>query len=394
MKVLHVNYSNSDGAGNAARRLCDALNRIGIESEFVFFKPYARSTAKIGWLERKLNGIFNFLFPYILNLRGLGVIPSSLLRTINKSDADIVHLHWINPGMLSVEQIGRIKKPLVWTFHDMWPICGRESYVDDDCYTKGAAGFSGVSRWVWQRKERMLARMPQKCKVLTPSAWMSQCAKNSTLFQDYDVTTLFNCLDLNVFRPIYDKQALREKYGLPLDKKIVLFGAFNVDIPRKGGDLLFEALSCLESCDDVILAVFGRDGSESVAGFKTVWLGRVEGDVAMAEVCNCADVALVPSRQETFGQTASEPQACGVPVVAFDTTGLKDVVDHKRTGYLARPFDVADFARGIEWVLSANRDELSKNAREHAERLFDEKKIASTCKKIYEDIMSAVEIDK
>ena len=96
----------------------------------------------------------------------------------------------------------------------------------------------------------------------------------------------------------------------------------------------------------------------------------------------------MPSRVETFGQTASEPQACGVPVVAFDTTGLKDVIEHKVTGYLATPFDVTDFARGIEWVLGADRGELSRNARERAERLFDEQAIAKQCKKIYERVLA------
>jgi glycosyltransferase involved in cell wall biosynthesis len=386
MKILHINYSNKDGAGHAVRRLSTALNEIGIESEMIFFKPYSRETARIGWLERKFNGAANILFSRILNLSGLSVVPTTLLQVINKSNADVVHLHWINPGMLSIEQFAKIRKPLVWTFHDMWPICGLESYVDDDCYTKGAVGFFGLSRWVWKRKKKALEKQRQMCSVITPSSWMSQCAKESTLFRDYDITTLSNCLNLDVFKPMENREELREKYGLPSDKNILLFGAFDIDVPRKGGDLLVRALDCLSSRKDIVLAVFGRDGGESLLDLDTVWLGHIEGDQAMAEVCNCADVALVPSRQETFGQTASEPQACGIPVVAFDATGLKDIVEHKATGYLAKPFDIVDFSQGIEWILSTDRDKLGKTARERAMNRFASDEITRQALVVYDKL--------
>ena len=113
-------------------------------------------------------------------------------------------------------------------------------------------------------------------------------------------------------------------------------------------------------------------------------LGRIQEEQAMAEICSCADVMCVPSRMETFGQTASEPQACGTPVVAFNTTGLKDVVEHKVTGYLAAPFDPEDFARGIEWVLDADADLLAARARERALKLFDQAVIADQAMSIYE----------
>lgn len=107
----------------------------------------------------------------------------------------------------------------------------------------------------------------------------------------------------------------------------------------------------------------------------------------LACLYSAADVVCVPSRQETFGQTASEPQACGVPVVAFDTTGLKDVVEHKVTGYLAMPFDVADFARGIEWVLNSDAELLSKNARELAQARFADDMVARKAVEIYKGIL-------
>jgi glycosyltransferase involved in cell wall biosynthesis len=80
------------------------------------------------------------------------------------------------------------------------------------------------------------------------------------------------------------------------------------------------------------------------------------------------DAVVVPSRQENLPQTATEAQACGTPVVAFNATGMPDAVEHGRTGYLADPYDPAGLAEGMAWVLesAARLAELGTRARERA----------------------------
>ncbi|MDF7799796.1 glycosyltransferase [Pontiellaceae bacterium B1224] len=390
MKVLHLNYASNDGSGNAARRLSNALGRTGVDSEFIFFRPYHLETAKITWLEKKLNGVINILFSKLFGSESLNIIPTSILGYVNASAADVVHLHWINAEMISIRQISKIEKPLVWTFHDMWPICGSEHYVDGQRYgdvykKKPSNSFKGkimefVRCSTWKRKKKHLVQL--NFSIITPGNWMTKCAQESSLFGHLPSKTIFNSLNLEAFAPQDTKVRCREKLGLPLGKKIILFGAYNVSDKRKGGDLLQEALRLLQHMDDLVVVVFGRDGKEQLADLETIWLGRIEGDEAMAEVCNCADVVCVPSRQETFGQTASEPLACGVPVVAFNATGLKDVVDHKVNGYLAEPYDPVDLARGLEWVLvkkeqdSVGYDGLCFEARKKTEQCFSMEHIA------------------
>ena len=100
---------------------------------------------------------------------------------------------------------------------------------------------------------------------------------------------------------------------------------------------------------------------------------------------------VVPSKQEAFGQTASEAMACGTHVVAFDTTGLKDIVDHKKNGYLARPFDIEDLAHGIGWVLSDSERHhaLALAAREKVEREFEIELVARQYLGLYKKLVSS-----
>ena len=138
------------------------------------------------------------------------------------------------------------------------------------------------------------------------------------------------------------------------------------------------------------MVVFGssRPHNAPEFGFKTHYLGSLADDVSLVTLYSAADVMVVPSLQEAFGQTAAEAMACGTPVVCFDATGPKDIVDHKINGYLARPFDTSDLANGIEWLLNApNYNELCKNAREKVVLEFDSRVVAGKYIRLYEEIL-------
>ncbi|NET35096.1 MAG: glycosyltransferase, partial [Cyanothece sp. SIO1E1] len=186
-----------------------------------------------------------------------------------------------------------------------------------------------------------------------------------------------NGLDIQTYKPANQKFA-RKLLNLPEEKRIVLFGApGGTQDRRKGFHLLQSALkklSCSGKNSQIEMAIFGapEPNEPSELGFKTHYIGRLQDDASLAALYSAADVMIVPSVQEAFGQTASESLACGTPVVAFDATGLRDIVDHGINGYLAEPYDSNGLAAGISWVLGDQEryQKLRQSARQKAEQEF------------------------
>jgi glycosyltransferase involved in cell wall biosynthesis len=263
--------------------------------------------------------------------------------------------------------------------------CGR-------CPVLGSTKERDLSRRVWDRKRRFFDKV-ENLTVVGLSRWLAEEASTSALFAGRPVVNLPNPIDCSVYRPI-DRTVARELWGISPDAKVVAFGAMRATSDtNKGYDLLVEALSHV-SAPGLELLVFGASASTSGVGddlpFRVHYTGRLHDDVSLVTLYNAADVMVVPSRIEAFGQTASEAMSCGTPTVAFDTSGLRDIVDHQSNGYLADAFDTQDLAAGIEWVL--NCDGNGRGPREAAHdkvlREFDYPVVAPRYIDLYNSILN------
>jgi glycosyltransferase involved in cell wall biosynthesis len=226
--------------------------------------------------------------------------------------------------------------------------------------------------------------------VVAPSNWLAECARESSLFQDSRIEVIPNGLDTDVFYP-WDMKTARSAFQLNQEETIVLFGSVNATSdPRKGFDLLDDALNHIQS-ENLRLVVFGSSEPTDPPNlnYPTTYTGYLHDNQSLAFLYSAADVMVVPSRYEGFGQTVSESMACGTPVVAFDATGPSDSVDHRKNGYLAEPYDPEDLARGINWVLEdqKRRNDLSKQARVKAKEEFSLEVAANRYKKVYKSII-------
>lgn len=415
-RVVHLNYSERrGGAARAARRIHLALRSTGAEScmrvavknsDEANVVAHSRLRTLAEPFRPRLGALFSRTqsgpFPA---LRSPAFIPSGLDRELNKRSAEtVLNLHWINAELISIEEVGRLRGPVVWTLHDMWPFCGAEHYSDTAVSARWRNGYSpknrpkgvagiDIDRLTWLRKRRAWKR---PFTLVCPTRWMADCAAESELMRDWPSRVIPNPLDVQVYRP-HPKEYSREVFGLPKDAPIVLFGALGgTSDQRKGYDLLCEALQLLISRPgfrDCCCVVFGQSKPSALPsyGIQTYWMGHVEDDWTMALLYSAADVVAVPSRQESFGQTASEAQACGTPVVAFKTSGLLDIVEHQKTGYLADAFHVDDFAAGLASIIDdvAQAEALGEAARSRAVARWSYGKVAECYAAIYRDVLRA-----
>jgi glycosyltransferase involved in cell wall biosynthesis len=318
--------------------------------------------------------------------------------TIDASGADIVNVHWINMGFMSIAQLGRIRTPSVWTLHDMWVFTGGRHYTPEGPDARWRGAFLNgnapkddsrwdVDRWVWNRKRR---RWTTPRQLVTPSRWLAGMAQESALMSDWPVAVIPNALNTDVFCP-YPQAEARAFHHLPADVPLVLFAlTTGLDDPRKGWDLLKDALRRLRlDRPDVELAVLGHDappGQWADDLPRAHWLGRLHDDRALAMAYSAADVTVVPSRQDNLPQTGTEAQACGCPVVGFRIGGLPDVLVDRETGFLADELEPASLATGLAWVLAddSRHEDLSARARERAVRLWSPSVVSAQYKALFE----------
>jgi glycosyltransferase involved in cell wall biosynthesis len=234
--------------------------------------------------------------------------------------------------------------------------------------------------------------------AVTPSRWLADCARKSSLFSDKRVEVIPNGLDLTVFRAL-DKQTARGLLGLPADKHLILFGTLHANTDRrKGFHALKDALQIFregrerrDDCDVVVVGA-SRPMAPPDFGMPIHYMGILNDDVTLALLCSAVDVVVVPSSQENLSNSVMEALACGTPCVAFDVGGMPDLIEHQRNGYLARPFEAADLACGMQWVLDDRERwrSLSKRARQKVETEFDLRIIAKRYLALYEDVLDRV----
>lgn len=411
LSVLHVNTLDiQGGAARAVYRLHKSLLSQNINSQ-ILVQNKSSDDFTVITEKSKIRKILNKIRPHLDSIpirlyknrtktlfSPAWLSFSNIIDKINEINPDIVHLHWICNGMITIEDLTKIKAPIVWTLHDNWAFTGGchimwecEKYKDNcgACPRLGSDKENDLSRKVFNRKEKTFLQI-NNITIVGVSSWLTKSSKNSTLLKDKKHLTLANPIDTNTFKP-FCKEKARELWSLPKDKRLVLFGANSAtsDI-NKGFKELSAALHKLSDLN-IEFVIFGSSEPKESQnfGFKTHYLGHLHDDVSLVTLYSAVDVMIVPSIQEAFGQTASEAMSCATPVVAFGATGLLDILDHKVNGYLAKPFDTSDLENGIEWVLNnENYDELCQNARKKVLKEFDSVVVAKKYIELYKDILS------
>lgn len=328
--------------------------------------------------------------------------PGISSSVISSMESDIVHLHWICGGFLRIETLSKIKRPILWTLHDMWAFtggcnhswdCNRYKESCGKCPQLGSTNKNDLSHWVWKRKKKSWENL--NLSIVTPSHWLAQCAKESSLFHNRKIEVIPNGVDLEIYKPVVDRYSSREILNLSKNKKIMLFGGLQaMNDPHKGFKFLQTATLTLKKNDlakETELIIFGNSKPNQIQdiGLQAKYLGYLNDDSSMAHLYAASDLFVLPSVQDNLPNTVIEALSCGTPCVAFKVGGMPDMIDHKQNGYLAQPKDAGDLADGIAWVLEDKMrwQNLSHNAREKVEKEFDIRIIANRYIQLYEELI-------
>ena len=403
MKVLIVNTSASGGgAAIAALRLMDALRANGADARMLVRDcavPHEGVTAlpqspvlrlKFVW-ERLVIWLHNRLSRRMLWYVDIANAGTDITRHPAFLEADVIHLHWVNQGFLSLDQLDRIfqsGKRIVWTLHDQWPYtgichhsvdCTRYQHHCHHCPQLCHPSAKDLSYKVFARKLSIMRQA--RITFVGCSRWIAGLAEKSALTQGHRVVSVPNAVP-SVFSPM-DKAEARRLHGLPEEGKYILFGSCKVADRRKGADYLIEACRRAELQHVNVIIVGGHAEWMRDSFSQPVYIiNYVHSPERMAALYAAADVYVTPSLQENLPNTIAEAMSVGTPCVGFEVGGIPEMIDHRQNGYVARYKDVADLAQGVAWVLD---NDLRRAARQKASASYNPDTVAQQYISLYEE---------
>lgn len=397
MKIVILNTSErTGGAAVAAGRLGKALSEAGIQVDKLVRKDTWLNRFRFYW-ERLIIFLCNHfsrkkLFAVSIANTGMDVSTHPLVK-----DADIIHLHWINQGFLSlkdIEALAKLNKPIVWTMHDMWPCTGICHHARDcekfqtkcnACFFLNSTG-KDISTSVFEKKQSLYS--DSNITFVGCSQWLAKRAEKSILLQDKKILSIPNPINIDIYRPI-DQDNARQSLGLPINKKLILFGALNVTDKRKGIDYLIEALR-INANQDIELVVFGQVKTDIKNLFPVPIhsMGYLSDESKIVELYNAVDMFVTSSLEENLPNTIMESMACGTPCVGFATGGIPEMIDHKINGYVSNYMDANDLAEGIQWVLgNKGQQGLSDACIRKVQECYAEDVVAKKYIELYQSII-------
>lgn len=417
MKILLLNTDDfTGGAAIACRRLLKALNtKTKVQATMLVQESKSGESNIVqlnhSWLSKKkaflrfiAERLFYLPFEKTKELR-FAFNPAKFGMNLSENhavkSADILHLHWINFGFLSVKSIGKLaktQKPIVWTLHDMWAFTGG-CHHSGECenYQKSCGNCerfiknpspTDLSNQIW--KEKSEAYPALNLTIVTCSKWLGNRAKKSSLFKNLRVEAIPNPIDTSLFQPV-DKITARKKFNLPENKKYILFAAMKVDAIGKGFPYFRDALQLIsEQVSDVEILIFGQAQASDYDSlpFKVHVLGRLSDVATIVQAYSAASVFVTPSLEENLPNTIMEAMACGTPAIGFDIGGIPEMIEHQQTGYLATYKSAEDLAKGIYWTLfEADYEALCRNSRQKVIENYAEEVVAKQYQALYESLL-------
>ena len=395
MKVVHVSYSDTGGAGIAALRLNTALGRYGVDSSMLCIDKHTSDPSvhqyRVGSIARRIKHLHipvrqnRYRKAYLEHARFYEAMsfPEAIYDISSHPlirEADIVNLHWVGSMLNYRDFFSKVRKPVVWTLHDMNPFLGCAHYLGD--IRKNPACLPLEYR-LRRLKEEAVGKH-HDLTVVNLCEWMAEYSMKSDMFSGRPYRIIPNGIDTSVFR-FYDKSKVRELFSLPQDRPVLLFCSQNINNPRKGFDMLLDAIPRISQ--DCILLAAGTDMNNMKCS-NVRFLGNIHDEMLMALVYAAADAFILPSREDNLPNVMLESLCCGTPVISMSNGGMRDTLVDMVNGILVQEMDSGALASAVDIFISNMSAFDRKSISENAVAKYSYGVQAENYIRLYEEILS------
>lgn len=414
MKVVHGSFQfTSGGAARAARRICESqlkagflISTLGVSQPHCtnsLFEEHLLDPDKAALRARLEGSLLSKLGLRDGNIRNLGLLPSEVPSLVEAINPDLVNIHWIGHSFLAGWQVSKFNKPVVWTMHDLWAASGTLHYP----MSRELIGKSGASDFFASQQsrrsrliERMMLRIKQRSTreitFVAPTQWLADETSTRLEMEEGKIHVVPIPIPTHTFSA-GSTQIARQRFRMPLDRPIVGFASDTNDrYAIKGAHLLPDIMKSVRrrAPDALLVNLSASDAAEDAHAISsemlTLTLPLIHDDAALADFYRACDVLAVPSLLDNFNQVAAEALSCGTPVVAFDNSGLRTVIQDQKTGLLAPAFDTVPFGELVAEILTNDhlRLSMSRAARERALKEWSYSVVAGNYEQVYQSVLS------
>lgn len=396
MNILQINTADTKGgAGKVAYQLKNRLNQRGQKASMIVSKKYSSDSdvsliRPYNNLRQRILRKLSYLLADDLDFYGSDrILKNPLLK-----NSDIVHCHNLHSYYFNLSTLQKISKikPVVWTFHDMWPLTAHCAHSFNDKVENGFFVCPSMDIYppiAWHNEKYLESKKRQIYEksdfhIVVPSLWLKNKVEKS-LLHNKPISLIYNGVDTNIFKPI-DRKSCRQELGLPQDKKTILILAKRgISNPWKGGSYAEDAIQILADRQDLFIINIGGDDNTTVGNRK--FISFIKDESILAKYYSAADILLYPSLADNCPLVALEAQACGLPLVTFKTGGIPEIIGHKETGYLADYKSTSDLINGLKFCLESNLLEMSRKSTQNAAARFSLGTMVDKYTKLYLDIL-------
>ncbi|EIA10239.1 glycosyltransferase [Flavobacterium frigoris] len=430
IKILNLAFTDMGGAGKASLIFNEMFNNEGYDSRLLVKESNVENNNVIIFAKKKDNVFVKFIskqkgrIKYVLNRYfifkdkyfffklndNLSEISTKEILNAVPFVPDVIFLHWIT-GFVNSKMINELaaitKAKIFWIMMDNAPLTGGCHYPwDCEGFHSSCSNCPAIKlSFLKSKAEANLAtkklNIPLNLELITCSIMDFNRAKNAAVFKSNTIHKILFPIDEKKFS-VADRDYAKQYFSIPSDKKLIFYGASNINNTRKGIKYFLEGIRILQNIflekgihlDNYAILIAGNVTTNLFSNIEIpIYHHSLLNEEKLINAYQASSVFLSTSVEDSGPLMVNQAVMCGTPVVAFNVGVAVDLINSGITGYLSELYDSHSLAQNLFRILTMDNEmemEMSKQCREMAIRTFSYKAAISN----YNDLINQSVKDK